>query len=232
MGNLNNKWINLVFCIDSSGSMSGSESDVVGGFRGVIDEQKENKDGKVTVSLYTFSDKVQEKYLGVDINDIGEFTYRPFGCTAMNDGIGTAIDSVGKWLYERDIKGDEMPGKTLFVVMTDGQENASVEYTLKQVKDKIREQTDKYSWEFIYMGTDITTSKDSDELGFKHSTYSSKSKLSSNYNVVNQATTAYRCAATRGFSLVELDGVMEATLQAEAAANTSEFEKEIGAKIK
>ena len=96
MSNVNVKWINLVFVIDRSGSMYPSREDVIGGFNKVIDEQKANKDGKVTVSLYTFNEKVTEDYLGIDINDIAKFEYNPGGGTAMNDGIGTAIDNVGK----------------------------------------------------------------------------------------------------------------------------------------
>ena len=70
MANLNTKWLNLVFIIDKSGSMYPSTQDVIGGFNKIIDEQKAIKDGKVTVSLYTFNEKVTEEYLGIDINDI------------------------------------------------------------------------------------------------------------------------------------------------------------------
>ena len=166
MANLNTKWLNLVFIIDKSGSMYQSTQDVICGFNKIIDEQKEIKDGKVTVSLYTFNEKVTEEYLGIDINDIKEFKYNASGLTAMNDGIGVGIDNVGKWLHAKDVNGEEMPGKTLVVVMTDGIENASREYSLKTVQEKIKEQTEKYSWEFMYQGTDITTSKAADELGF------------------------------------------------------------------
>ena len=92
----NQEWINLVFCIDKSGSMYPSTSDVIGGFNKIINEQKAVKDGKVTVSLYTFNEKVTEEYLGVDINDIQEFKYSAGGSTAMNDGLGVAIDNVGE----------------------------------------------------------------------------------------------------------------------------------------
>ena len=102
MSNVNNKWINLCFIIDASGSMYSSREDVMGGFKKVIDEQKAIKDGKVTVSLYTFNDTVNEKYIGVDVNDIEKFEYDASGLTAMNDGIGIAITNMGKWLYERD----------------------------------------------------------------------------------------------------------------------------------
>lgn len=231
MSNVNVKWINLVFVIDRSGSMYPSREDVIGGFNKVIDEQKANKDGKVTVSLYTFNEKVTEDYLGIDINDIAKFEYNPGGGTAMNDGIGTAIDNVGKWLYNKDKNNEEMPGKTLVVVMTDGWENSSKEYTLKQVQDRIKEQTEKYSWEFIYMGTDITTTKAADTLGFKFKTYGSRAKVASNYDIINCATTMYRGMAAKGASLADTTLAFCATLDEEAIKNTKEYEKELGRKI-
>ena len=231
MSNINTNWINLVFVIDKSGSMWTSRQDVIGGFEKTIEEQKANKDGKVTVSLYTFNENVREEYLGIDINDIDKFHYSPDGMTAMNDGIGTAIDNVGKWLYKRDIKNEEMPGKTLVVVMTDGMENASREYTLKQVQDKIKEQSEKYSWEFIYMGTDITTSKAADDLGFKFKTYSSRSDFSNNYDIINCATTAYRSMAATGASLADTCLAFSEILSEEATKNTKAYEKKLGKKI-
>lgn len=227
----NQKWINLVFCIDKSGSMYPSTSDVIGGFNKIINEQKAVKDGKVTVSLYTFNEKVTEEYLGVDINDIQEFKYSAGGSTAMNDGLGVAIDNVGKWLYEKDRNGEEMPGVTMFVVMTDGMENASREYTLKTVQDKIKEQTEKYSWQFIYQGCDITTSKAADELGFKFKTYSSRKKLSNNYDMINCAVSNYRSMANTGASLDAATLSFCDTLNEEALKATTEYEAEIGKKI-
>lgn len=231
MGNINSKWINLVFCIDQSGSMCGSESDIVGGFNKVIEEQKAIEDGKVTVSLYTFNSDVKELYLGVDINDIGKFEYRPFGMTKMNDGIGHAIDNVGNWLHEKDKNGEEMPAKTLVVVMTDGQENNSTEYTLKQIQDKIKEQTEKYSWEFMYQGVDITSTKAADELGFKFKTYGSKEKLLNNYTMVSCAANTYRKMANVGESVEKATLAFSTYLDEESKRNTADFENTIGRKI-
>lgn len=231
MANFNPKWVNLVFIIDSSGSMYASINDVVGGFKKTIDEQKAIKDGKVTVSLYTFNDKINEEYLGVDINEIEDFHYSPGGNTRMNDGIGTAIDNVGKWLYEKDKNGEEMPSNTTVIVMTDGMENSSREYTLKQIQDKIAEQTNVYSWQFVYMGTDITTTKAADDLGFKFKTYSSRRNLSKNYDVLTSAVSGYRKMTNAGVSLADASIAFCATLDEAATKNTQEFEKEIGQKL-
>ena len=231
MSNLNPKWINLVFIIDKSGSMWSSTTDVIGGFNKTIEDQKAIKDGKVTVSLYTFNDKVNEEYVGVDINDIGEFKYSPNGMTAMNDGIGTGIYKVGQWLHEKDEKNEEMPGKTVVVVMTDGMENSSKEYTLKQVQDMIKEQTDKYSWEFIYQGSDITTSKAADELGFKFKTFGSKRNFCKNYDMINTAVSSYRKLANTGATMDAVNAMFCATLNEEATKNTLDYKKEIKKKI-
>jgi uncharacterized protein YegL len=208
--------------------MYSSKEDVVGGFEKTIEEQKANKNGKVTVSLYTFNDTVKEEYLGVDINDITKFHYSPDGMTAMNDGIGTAIDNVGKWLYNKDRNNEEMPGKTLVVVMTDGMENFSKEYSLKQVQDKIKEQSEKYSWEFIYMGTDITTTKAADDLGFKFKSFGSRAKFAKNYDIINCATNAYRSMAATGASLADTSLCFASVLDEESTKNTKEYEKELG----
>jgi uncharacterized protein YegL len=208
-----------------------STSDVIGGFNKIINEQKAVKDGKVTVSLYTFNEKVTEEYLGVDINDIQEFKYSAGGSTAMNDGLGVAIDNVGKWLYEKDRNGEEMPGVTMFVVMTDGMENASKEYSLKQIQDKIKEQTEKYSWQFMYQGCDITTSKAADELGFKFKAYSSRKKFANNYDMINCAVSNYRSMANTGASLDAATLSFCSTLNEEALKAITDYEAEIGQKI-
>jgi uncharacterized protein YegL len=232
MENLNTKWLNICFIIDKSGSMYASTEDVIGGFNRIIEEQRANEDGKVTVSLYTFNDEVTEEYLGIDVKDIKEFKYKARGTTAMNDGIGMGIDNVGKWLYEKDKNGEEMPNKTLVIIMTDGMENASKEYSLKTIQDKIKEQTEKYSWEFIFEGVDITTSKSADELGIKLRTYSSRDKLENNYNIVNTAVNAYRSIWNKkGVTMDEANFVLSSTLAEEASKNTSKYEAEIGRQI-
>ena len=231
MGKLNPKWINLCFVIDKSGSMYPSKDDVVGGFNNMIEKQKANKDGKVTVSLYTFNSEIQEHYIGKDINELPEFKYECDGMTRMNDGIGTAIDNVGKWLYNKDRNDEEMPGKTLVVVMTDGMENASKEYTLKQIQDKIKEQTEKYSWEFIYQGNDITTTQAADDLGSKFKTYNSRAKLSKGYDIIDSAVNCYRSMAATGASLADTSLAFAATLDEEATKNTLDFEKYLGTKL-
>ena len=148
--------------------------------------------------------------------------------TAMNDGIGTAIDRVGEWL--RDMPESERPEQNLIVIMTDGEENSSHKYTLSKVKEMIQHQTEKYSWRFMYIGTDITTTKDADSLGIKMSAYSSRSNYGNSYDFINTATNAYRMS--KGISSDAKRSVMDSNLSKGAAALTASTEAELGVKIK
>ena len=226
---MRNDYIHITMVIDKSGSMYQSRQDVVGGVQKIIDEQKSNKNGKCTISLYTFNDKVNEVFVGKDVNDVEDFKYSPDGMTAMNDGLGVAIDNTGKWLAA--MNEEDRPGKVMVAVFTDGMENYSREYTLKQVQDKIKEQTEKYSWEFVYLGTDITTTKAADDLGFKFKTYSSRKKLGNNYDIINTVTSCYRSMAATGATMDSLNETFSLAMDAETAKNTADFEKEIGKKL-
>lgn len=226
---MRNDYIHITMVIDKSGSMYQSRQDVVGGVQKIIDEQKSNKNGKCTISLYTFNDKVNEVFVGKDVNDVEDFKYSPDGMTAMNDGLGVAIDNTGKWLAA--MNEEDRPGKVMVAVFTDGMENYSREYTLKQVQDKIKEQTEKYSWEFVYLGTDITTTKAADDLGFKFKTYSSRKKLGKNYDIINTVTSCYRSMAATGATMDSLNETFSLAMDAETTKNTADFEKEIGKKL-
>lgn len=226
---MNLNYIHITMVIDKSGSMYTSKQDVIGGVQKIIDEQKANKDGKCTISLYTFNDKVNEVFVGKDVNDVEEFKYSPDGMTAMNDGLGVAIDNTGKWLAA--MKEEDRPGKVMIAVFTDGLENSSKEYTLKQVKDMIEHQEKVYNWTFLYLGTDITTTKMADDLGFKMKTYSSRKKMANNYDIINTVTSCYRSLAATGADASTLSMAFCSTLDEEATKNTADFEKEIGKKI-
>lgn len=226
---MRNDYIHITMVIDKSGSMYSSKEDVIGGVKKIIDEQKANKEGKCTISLYTFSDRVDEVFVGKDVNDVEEFKYSPDGMTAMNDGLGVAIDNTGKWLAA--MREEDRPGKVLVAVFTDGKENASREYTLKQVQDKIKLQTETYSWEFLYIGCDITTTKAAEDLGFKYKSYSSRGKLGGNYDMINCVTTSYRKLASAGATMDCLNETFALELDTASTKNTLDFEKEIGKKL-
>lgn len=217
-------FINLVFIIDESGSMSSSVNDVIGGFNSVIEKQKEIKDGKCTVSLYRFSSNVTKEFVGKDINEIPKFEYYPGGMTALYDGTGTAIDEIGKWLSE--MKEEDRPSKTMVVIMTDGEENNSHEYSSSKVKEMIKHQEEKYSWEFVYMGFDLRDINDAKTLGFKNIAVTDKINMSNTYDIVNTVASAYRCASSVSEATATMDW-----MSSECEKLTSKYEVDNNIKL-
>lgn len=145
----------LVFIIDCSGSMAGLESDTIGGFNAMIEKQKK-AEGTAYVSTVLFSTDRRVIHDRVGLQKVEPMTdadYQVGGGTALLDAIGKAIQhiaSVHKYTCEED-----RPEHTLFVITTDGMENASHEYTAAQIKQKIERQKSKYGWEFLFMGANI-----------------------------------------------------------------------------
>ena len=189
---MKDNFIHVCFVIDESGSMGGTEADVIGGFKKVIDEQKAVKDGTCSVSYFKFASGVEKVYIGKNVNKVEylDGKYHPAGLTALFDGVGTAIDEIGKWIDK--MPESEKPEKNLIVVMTDGGENNSKDYSASKVKEMIKHQEDKYNWSFIYMGSDLTDAADANTLGFKTRSYLSKGDYYKNYDLINCAVSSYR----------------------------------------
>ena len=184
-------FIHVCFVVDSSGSMTTSIDDVKGGFKKIIEEQKANTEGECAVSYFDFNSKVTEVYRGKNVKDINsELEYTPFGMTALMDGVGIAIDTIGKWL--NSMPEDEKPEQNLIVIITDGKENFSKEYSASRVREMIKHQQDKYSWNFVFLGADLTNIKDAIDLGIKTRGITTKASLGKSYDIVNYALSLYR----------------------------------------
>ena len=197
--------LHICFVLDESGSMYNSVDDVIGGFQKLIDEQKGEKNGECIISLYRFSDTVKKDYIGKPVNEVPKLNYSPGGCTAMNDGVGTAIDEIGKWLSDMD--ESERPSKNIIVIMTDGQENASKEYDFGIVKEKIKHQEEKYSWTFVYMGTNLQDLKDANRLGIKMRSVSGSRNIAANYSHIDTYAKALR-SSTNAASVAAADAFL------------------------
>ena len=197
--------LHICFVLDESGSMYNSVDDVIGGFQKLIDEQKGEKNGECIISLYRFSDTVKKDYIGKPVDEVSKLIYSPGGCTAMNDGVGTAIDEIGKWLSDMD--ESERPSKNMIVIMTDGQENASKEYNFDTVKTKIKHQEEKYSWTFVYMGTNLQDLKDANRLGIKMRSVSDSRNITSNYSHIDTYAKALR-SSTNAASVAAADALL------------------------
>ena len=197
--------LHICFVLDESGSMYNSVDDVIGGFQKLIDEQKGEKNGECIISLYRFSNTVKKDYIGKPVNEVPKLYYSPGGCTAMNDGVGTAIDEIGKWLS--DMNESERPSKNIIVIMTDGQENASKEYDFDVVKGKIKHQEEKYSWTFVYMGTNLQDLKDANRLGIKMRSVSGSRNIAANYSHIDTYAKALR-SSTNAASVAAADAFL------------------------
>jgi len=140
----------VVFVVDRSGSMSSIAKDMEGGFKSFIEDQKKNNVGQCDVSLYQFDTQYDVVFENRDIQSEFKYTLVPRGSTAMNDAIGKTINTVGETLSK--MNEADRPDRVLFVIVTDGEENASKEFTTKQVKELIDRQSNDYNWTFTYLG--------------------------------------------------------------------------------
>ncbi|MCR5603793.1 MAG: hypothetical protein K6G27_08845 [Lachnospiraceae bacterium] len=144
----------IVFILDRSGSMSGLESDTIGGYNSMLKKQK-GEDGEAIISTVLFDDQVEILHDRKDIARVRPITNKDYyvrGCTALLDAVGGAIKHIGKVQKEA---GDDRPEKTLFIITTDGMENASRKYTYDKLKKMVEKKKEKNHWEFIFMGANI-----------------------------------------------------------------------------
>lgn len=155
----------LVFILDRSGSMHGLEADTIGGFNSMIEQQKK-QEGEAYVSAVLFDDRMEVLYDRVDIGRVEPMTdsqYYVRGCTAFMDAFGGAIHHIGN--VHKYAREEDVPEKTLFVIITDGMENASRSYSLDKVRHMVRRQQEKYNWEFLYLGANIDAVKEAGRFG-------------------------------------------------------------------
>ena len=145
----------LVFILDRSGSMSGLEADTIGGFNAMIEKQKQEP-GEAYVSTILFDGVSEVLHDRVKLADVPKMTDRDYtvrGCTALIDAIGGAIHHIAN--IHKYAREEDVPEKTLFVITTDGMENASRRYSSDEVKKMIEKEKSKYGWEFLFIGANI-----------------------------------------------------------------------------
>ena len=155
----------LVFILDRSGSMAGLEDDTIGGFNAMIEKQK-REPGEALISTVLFDNENEVIHDRVDIQKIRPMTRKEYyvrGCTALLDAVGKAIHHIGN--VHKYAREEDRPEKTLFVITTDGMENASMDYSYKDVKRMIERQKEKYGWEFIFLGANIDAAKEAARFG-------------------------------------------------------------------
>jgi uncharacterized protein YegL len=202
-------YCHILAIIDRSGSMSGLEKEVIGGYNNFIKDQK-NAPGTATLSLIQFDDRYEVNYEFKDVNDVPDLnndTYIPRGMTAMYDAIGKAIVSTGVKLSEMD--ESERPEKVVVLIQTDGMENASKEYGTKVIKDMIKEQEEKYSWDFVFLGANINAKDTACNIGINSAaamTFGANSAgMTSAINSVSENLIKYRGGSKADMAYEEKD---------------------------
>ncbi len=188
----------IVFILDRSGSMSGLESDTIGGYNAMLDKQKVAP-GKAIVSTVLFDDRCEVLHDRLDIKTVGPISDREYyvrGCTALLDAVGGAIHHIGN--IHKYAREEDRPEKTIIIITTDGMENASRQYNYNRVKMMIERQKEKYGWEFIFLGANIDAVDVADQFGIgadRAANYHADSEGTKlNYEVVSDAICSLRAS--------------------------------------
>lgn len=157
----------VVFILDRSGSMYDLTDETIGGFNAFVDKQKQDE-GETLLTTVLFDDKYEILHNGVNIKNIAPMTTNEYwarGYTALYDAIGRTINDVGARLAAT--AESERPSHVIFVITTDGYENGSREFTQAKVREMIEHQTDKYNWEFLFLGANIDSRAVGTNIGIK-----------------------------------------------------------------
>jgi len=157
----------IVFILDRSGSMAGLEMDTIGGFNAMIDKQR-REPGQAYVSTVLFDNESQVVHDRVSLDRVPKLTREDYyvrGCTALLDAVGGAIHHIGN--VHKYAREEDRPEKTIFVITTDGMENASRRYSYEKVKAMITRQTETYGWEFLFLGANIDAAREAARFGIR-----------------------------------------------------------------
>ena len=196
---MRNNLTEIVFILDRSGSMSGLEADTIGGFNSMIEKQKK-ENGEALISTVLFDNASEVIHDRVNVRDIKPMTDKDYtvrGCTALLDAIGGAIHHIGN--IHKYARTEDVPEHTLFVITTDGMENASRRYDSETVKKMIEKQKERYGWEFLFLGANIDAVETAWHFGIgadRAVNYHSDSRGTKlNYEVISEAICAVRCSS-------------------------------------
>ena len=188
----------MVFILDRSGSMGGLESDTVGGFNAMIEKQKK-AEGDAYVSTVLFNTHSKVLHDRVDVRQIRPMTQDDYcvgGCTALLDAVGDAIHHIGN--VHKYARPEDVPEKTVFVITTDGMENASHRYTYDKVRRMIEKEKEKYGWEFIFLGANIDALQEAARFGISADRAANyrcdRRGTAVIYEGINEVVSAVRCS--------------------------------------
>lgn len=191
----------VVFILDRSGSMSGLESDTIGGFNSLLEKQRK-EEGEAYISVVLFDDVSDVIYDRVPVSKVEPMNDRQYyvrGCTALLDAVGGAVHHIAN--VHKYAREEDRPEKTLFIVTTDGMENASRIYTYAKVRQMVEKERNEYGWEFLFLGANIDAINVADRFGIQAEraiNYESDSiGTQLNYSVLSDALSAVRKSKSR-----------------------------------
>lgn len=189
----------LVFILDRSGSMSGLEKDTIGGFNSMLEKQRKEP-GDAVISTVLFDNEMTVVHDRVPIDKVRPMTEEDYfvrGCTALLDAVGGAIHHIGN--VHKYARKENVPEKTLFIITTDGMENASCKYSYSRVKKMIQREKEKYGWEFLFLGANIDAAAEAERFGIgadmAANYHCDSSGTGLNYEVLNEAISSVRCGS-------------------------------------
>ena len=184
----------LVFILDRSGSMAGLEKDTIGGFNAMIEKQRGEAGEAVisTVLFDSFTEVIHDRLMLEAVPRLTEKEYYVRGCTALLDAVGGAIHHIGN--VHKYAREEDRPERTLFVITTDGWENASRRYSYEKVKQMITHQKEKYGWEFLFLGANIDAAKEAARFGIDEDRAANYHADSMGTEVVYQAVNETVCS--------------------------------------
>ena len=192
----------IVFILDRSGSMAGLEKDTIGGFNAMLEKQK-TQSGEAIISTVLFDNTCDVIHDRLDIQKVAPITEKEYfvrGCTALLDAVGGAIHHIGN--VHKYAREEDRPEKTLFIITTDGMENASRRYSYEKVREMIRRQEEKYGWEFIFLGANIDAEAEAARFGIRRSQAANYHADSDGtaiiYEAVSEAVCTIRAKRTTG----------------------------------
>lgn len=161
---MNSNLTEIVFILDRSGSMHGLEADTIGGYNSFLENQKK-EEGETLVTTVLFDDEYELLYNGVAINSAKLTSKQYFvrGCTALLDAVGKTIIDIKRRIANKP--ENQRPSKVIFVITTDGMENASTEFTKAKVKELITHQQEMENWEFLFFGANIDSASTAESIG-------------------------------------------------------------------
>lgn len=197
---MRNDLVDITMIVDRSGSMKAIREEAENGINHFIEEQKKEK-GEALFALVQFDNVYEFVHHGKNIKGVEKYTLEPRGMTALFDSVGRSV--VETEVRLNAIKEEERPGGVIFVIITDGRENASCEFTKEKIKELVKKHGEKDNWQFIFLGSDVKSFEDAKRMGVNIGSIAkyNLNKVNAMYGITAQSVSCMRKHVSRGTQL-------------------------------